>query len=549
LSSKPEVAAGWRRGEWAVIAVGLAAFLSLAVFQLWLPGLHYDEAKEAGLPAMQLLRGLPVDAFRGAGIRLGTTTFPLMVVDYIGATNVVLALPFLAIGGANVVALRLLPVLLSALSLVLLYLLGRELYSRRVAAIAFLLLAVNPSFVFWSRQGIFVTSTVITLSLGATLCLARWQRRGGRSYLWAGCFLLGFGLYTKLIFLWFVVALAFVFVLYQALSVLRGRRAFRRPLMSADLAGSGIAFGLGLLPFILYNMQTGGTVGVIGQNLATSYYGTNNLAFLQNFSTRLAQLRAVLTGGHLWYLGGIYENLLWPWAGVVVFLATAIVATWRARDELRRIALPWLVWAIIIPVSCFTVSALWPTHYAILTPWPPLAVAVGLDLVCRRGGWGRWARPVTLLLLAMIAALGVADVRVDALYHQALARSGGQAGHTSAIYGLAESLDRERLIAPVAMDWGLAAPVEFLTEGRIRPIEVFGYEWNDSSAFQARLSSFLGNPDTVYVFHSPAETVFPRRDAFDALVAQRGAVTQTEQVIRQPDGKPVFMLVRVKRAP
>jgi predicted membrane-bound mannosyltransferase len=185
LSNKDETVANLRRWEWAVIAAGLAAFLSLAVFQLGLPGLHYDEAKEAGLPAMQLLRSLPIDAFRGAGIRLGSTLFPLMVVDYIGATNVALAVPFLAIGGNNVVTLRLLPVLLSAFGLVLLYLLAREWYNRRVAVIAFLLLAVNPSFVFWSRQGIFVTSTIIPLSLGAVLCLARWQRGGGRGYLWS----------------------------------------------------------------------------------------------------------------------------------------------------------------------------------------------------------------------------------------------------------------------------------------------------------------------------------------------------------------------------
>ncbi len=45
---------------------------------------------------------------------------------------------------------------------------------------AFVLLAVNPTFVFWSRQGIFVTSTIITLSLGAILCLAHWRRRRRR---------------------------------------------------------------------------------------------------------------------------------------------------------------------------------------------------------------------------------------------------------------------------------------------------------------------------------------------------------------------------------
>ena len=35
--------------------VGLAVFSALAAYQLDLPGLHYDEAKEAGVNAMQLL--------------------------------------------------------------------------------------------------------------------------------------------------------------------------------------------------------------------------------------------------------------------------------------------------------------------------------------------------------------------------------------------------------------------------------------------------------------------------------------------------------------
>jgi len=217
-------------------------------------------------------------------------------------------------------------------------------------------------------------------------------------------------------------------------------------------------------------------------------------------------------------------------------------------------------------LSCFTLSALWPTHFAILAPWPPLALAVSLDLVSERlrhlttkaRGVTKETPPVSegfaasgsTSLLAwlpwlLVALLILLDVRLDMAYHQALARSGGLAGHTSAIYDLAAGLDARGLAAPVAMDWGMAAQVEFLTAGRVRPVEIFGYDWNVDEAFGQRLRSFLDNPDSVYIFHSPAETVFPRREAFDALVSSRGQTTTTEEVYRQKDGKPLFTLVRV----
>jgi hypothetical protein len=49
-------------------ALCLLLFIALAAYQLRQPGLHYDEAKEAGLNAMELITGQPVTAFRGATV-------------------------------------------------------------------------------------------------------------------------------------------------------------------------------------------------------------------------------------------------------------------------------------------------------------------------------------------------------------------------------------------------------------------------------------------------------------------------------------------------
>ena len=64
------------------------AVLSLA--QLNLPGLHYDEAFEA-VPALQLLLGQPINAFRNSGLSIGGQLIPLMTQDYIGALNTYVA--------------------------------------------------------------------------------------------------------------------------------------------------------------------------------------------------------------------------------------------------------------------------------------------------------------------------------------------------------------------------------------------------------------------------------------------------------------------------
>ena len=45
----------------------LGVFLTLALPQLSLPGLHPDEAQEV-IPAVQLLRGQPVETLRGSGV-------------------------------------------------------------------------------------------------------------------------------------------------------------------------------------------------------------------------------------------------------------------------------------------------------------------------------------------------------------------------------------------------------------------------------------------------------------------------------------------------
>lgn len=526
------------RKEPALLGVTLLLFLALALYQLPLPGPHYDEAVEV-LPAVQLLQGREVQPFRDSALALFGRSLPLMTQDYIGALNTYLSLPFLLLLGVNVYALRLMPVVCAALALLLLYRLACELYGRRAALMAVFLLAANPSFVFWSRQGIFVTSLTVPIALGAAWCGLLWWRGGRLRHACLGAFLCGLGLYTKFLFLWVIFALAVSALLLQGRRWV-GKFQDRRGILLAAAVAS-LSFLLGVAPLILYNLQTGGTISSITGNLTTSFYGTNNLAFLKNLETRLGQLVTMLDGGHLWYLGGVFQDRLLPPAFALSLAALPPLGFAIGREWLRRAAFPFLVTFLVVVASCGTVSSLWVTHYAILVPWPLLAMASTLDgawawLQRRSVGW-----TVGLLVLTLVGG----ELYSDFSYHRALGQSGGLAAHSDASYALAEHLDGRGYVAPLAMDWGISAQVEYLTAGRVRPIEIFGYGWEADPAFESRLAPFLENPDNVYIFHSPPETVFPRRETFDGLVRKAGRRTQTETVFPQKDGQALYLVVRV----
>lgn len=126
----------------AILPLGLALllFFTLSLYQLHLPGLHYDEAQEV-LPAMRLLLGQPTEPFRGAAIRVAGRAFPLMIYDYLGTLNTYLVIPFFALLGINVISLRLMALTLGALTIVLAYGVTREMFDGKVAALSALLLS------------------------------------------------------------------------------------------------------------------------------------------------------------------------------------------------------------------------------------------------------------------------------------------------------------------------------------------------------------------------------------------------------------------------
>ncbi len=566
----------------------LVLFLTLSSYQLGLPGLHYDEAREAGLNAMELLTGAPVTAFRGAGFTLAGRTLPWMVQDYIGALNVYLALPLLALTGIGVPNVRALAILTGLVALLLLERAVTEwlryqrsfdqpgatppidadllVFGRRpwrvaqpsyAGLITVTLLAASPSYVFWARQGVFVTNLMLPFVF---LCLwqgVRWLRTGKASALALTGLAAGLALYAKLLAVWVVGP--FGLLLGGWWLWLRWRKGNPSPrLTPGALLLAGGLFLLPLLPLLLFNLTTGGTFASFGGNLHESYYGVNNADVVGNLPVRWAQLVQSLRGEQFWYLGGIFANPLAPWLAGGVLLA----GLWR---NWRRVLGPLLLTLAAFLCSLFTVSDLFITHFVLLQPLVvacvALALSVWLDapprgeevtdfLIMRQPRGGRnWRRSVPILLVGGVVVTWLAgDIRASLQYHRALAQSGGLADHSDASYQLAYYLQTNGLGAPIALDWGMDASVRYLTAGAVTPIEIFGYASpaGPDDGFLARLTPFLANPDNTYLLHAPGATVFQgRREAFLAEVAALDQEAQLEAQFTQRDGTPLYELWRV----
>lgn len=526
-------------------------YLGLSLYQIDLPGLHYDEAFEA-VPAIQLLHGQPATVFRDSGLLIGGQLYPLMTQDYIGAVNTYLAVPFIMTFGPTPTALRTMSILVGAVTLGLTALVGRQLTGARwVGLVAALLLAVDPTFVFWNRQGVFVTAITAPIALGGVWCWLRRFETGRQRWSIAGAFLFGLGLYAKMLFLWMIAALIATAVVLSLPWLIKQR--FKKK-VGVELVASFFAFAFGCWPLLLYNLQSGGTFASVSQNAFTSYYGVDNLAIVANLTERVGQIVTLLSGGHLWYLGEIITNPLSPILfGVVVVLIVSLSIrssqSESGRSEFsryKRALFPVLIVFFVTLASIGTVSALWITHFAILMPWPALVIATGSwFLVTQLQIRPPFKRPVRLVAGVAITLLVVASLVTTLRYHAALTVSGGLSTHSDAIYDLSSWLEQNAADLVVAMDWGLAAPVTYLTGGQVTPVEVFGYGWQSDVQLTARLNSFISHPEALYLWRAPDEIIFDRSGEFKALYRPQNLEETIEAAFYERNGRPILGVTRL----
>jgi hypothetical protein len=279
----------------------------------------------------------------------------------------------------------------------------------------------------------------------------------------------------------------------------------------------------------------------------------DNSAYLTNLGVRIQELGALLRGDHFWYLGEPFANRWAPALAAALVIGAALACLGNKRKADWGLLLPVAFLALIVAQSAFTVSDLFITHFVLLLPLLPLAGGLAFAALWRIGApEGVWrARSPRLALAALGGALvlwwGGADLWTTVRYHQVLSIAGGYGAHSDAIYGLTDYLEDRAYWEPLALDWGIDAPVRFLSAGRVNPTEVFGYSGLGApdAGFAERVGPMLGNPNIAYLAHSPRATVFNGRlPALQALAAVRGLTLPEECSFAERNGEPLLVIYR-----
>ncbi len=555
---------------WLVPLVAVGLFLSICLRQLELPGFYYDEGFDL-TPMMSIMRGEPADLLRGIGLTLGGETYPLMKMDYLGSLTGYLTLPFMAVFGAGVTAARLQPIFFSCVTLFLAFIAARRWFGAKVASLSVLLLAVNPSFIWFSRQGITVTSIMTVFSLGSLICLDIARARLGAKRtaavaLVAAGALAGLGLWAKFVFLWWLALLAVVAAVWLIFS--RAGSLRERLLLSLG-ALPWLAAGLiaGNAPMLLFNglgLSRGAgapTLNLLLGSLAVpTQYGVVNSDFLANLSKRLADFEVFLNGSYFYYNGVPYGNTLaMPW-----FLASLVMGSLFAlgRPEWRKWLAVLACIGVYLPISSFTVSGLWATHIFILLPLPQWVIACavvwGAEAVIalpplRRLLGAPGASLASLALAAICLALPFSrDLWVSEQHHLTLARTGGSGRFSDAVYALSGWLDAQGVREPVALDWGIMANVEVVTGGRVRPVEIHYFTSEASEPFKQQARLYLADPARYYVVlwggdaTAPGFAVFNHREQFEQLAREQGKAVREVFVASERSGLPVYVVLQAQ---
>jgi hypothetical protein len=432
----------------------------------------------------------------------------------------------------------------------------RDYLDERVASLAVLLLAVNPTYVFWSRMGGWVAQPMLPIFLLALWCLFRWYRSRRSGYLIGAALCLGFGLSTKLLFIWAWTALAVAWLLMSPWIERRGgwRRWFW-PLQGLNagtlaLVLTMVVLGSGIV--LLYNLQGAGTFHFVADHILGADAGQTTLgeAIISAGLYASHDLRTLLDGS--WFaamIGGPYSNPL----AVPVFLASIIVVpvlavTHQLKYRLKRLGLLAILLVCFVVQSSAVSISRGAEHLILVWPIPQTFVAValiGLGDVLAAALPAR--RPLWIAGLGLLALIFAgSEVWTTYRYHTTLAQSGGSGHFSDAIYELAQDLEQPGTPPVIALDWGFLRNLQLLSESRINVVERFTYSSPPSEEFEAYLEDLVRKPDALYLFHTPKYTAFPGHwEAFDRAAYRHGLVPIPVKTYRQRDGQPVYLLYRL----
>jgi hypothetical protein len=468
---------------------------------------------------------------------IGRSRFPLMLMSYLGTLKSWIYRPVFRAFGTGVSALRDPMILAGGISVWLFFLLLRRAAGTRAALIGCLLLAVDSTYLLTSCFDWGPVALQHLLTIGGMFLLLRFYQEGSERALAGGMFLWGLAMWDKALAIWMLSGIC------TAAIGLFGWRIWRVT-TRRRLAISVLAFALGVLPLLIYNvrndfatfhgnfhydssdipnkarllMNTAAGPGLFGWLMYEDWQTPKPhqpKGAIQTFSARISALA-----------GYPRHNLM-----VYAFALALLLAPLARGNALRTIlfaliamAVGWVQMAVGGPEVGGSVH-----HTILLWPLPAMVIAVSFGAASRR--LGRAGIPA---LAAVMAAMTVSSLLVTNEYYRMTLRNGGAQAWSDAIFPLSSYLKGVPARAVICEDWGIMDSLRLLNRGKL-PLE--GGTDRTTGDPALHLISEGGN---VFIAHTKAYEFFPDNRKLVEFAAGAGYIPEIMATIPDSHGRPVF---------
>jgi hypothetical protein len=384
---------------------------------------------------------------------------PVMELTYIGEFKTWLYAPIFTIWNPTAASIRVPAILMGALTVLLFGALLQRMHGPRAAWVGSILLATDVTFLLTTVHdwGPVVLQHLLLASV--MLLAVRWFQTSSRAPLIGAAFCCGLAFWDKAVFLWIFSGLAVGCLLFA--------REIRARLTRRSVVIAGLAFCVGALPLIVYNLAGPEKFATVKGNLHRS----NGLSSVW-FVYKLRQLEGAWDGSSLFgYLvsedagpkQGLPNSLLERASFAVHGLAGGHRRNFMTAAlcfALLLVPLPWrtparraLLFGVIAIVVAWLHMALagggGAAHHAVLLwPLPHFVIAIALAEASLHLRFGKWA------LAVLTALLVVGNLLVMNQYLCQFIRNGAPVTWTDAVYPLAEDLKQSHASQILLPDWG-----------------------------------------------------------------------------------------------
>ena len=525
---------GWA----ALVLVGCALFVP-NIDQL---GLYYDEAFMAQQardflePGREALHPASVRSIEWMG-----RPFPVRNAAYLGALKSQLLVPAFWLGGAHVETLRIATFIGAWIALLLTMLWARRLFSLPIALIAGLLVATDPSFLFFGRfeWGPFTTN-LLCRAAGLWLLTIAWQspkaeRRWGAAI--AGGLALGLGIFSRADFALVVAAGGLGVILGHPQLIRESLRHRRAEVILACVGGALASAPMWTAAFSL--MGAGGAIadrGDLGFRTEVLWHVLDGTQFL----------RVMQSGGLFEQAGALpVEGGLLGLAFLVALIIVGIdlvQAGGQHPEEARRDPRRWL-WITTVAILLLTLAlpgAVRAHHHLNALPFIQVMVACGGEVLWRKGQRHRQRSLQGLALLGLLVLLGFQARTIIATESEIL-ETNGRGRWSPEITTLTAELEATPGSKAVSLDWGFHEPLLFLSED----LEVEEAIWSIPRAFAAgRPWIHNGDQHTHYLVHTPDYDAFGLSEPMLNFARRQPSDSILIQPWTNPSGEVDFYSVR-----